>query len=115
MNDHAFYTGLIPLKMCSAVLTLDQYHSGWTLAQIEADNTPSPRRFDYYVKFDDRFSNVPLVHTGIIGFDMDNRDSNRISIRASEITSDGFKLSTQTWMHTRVYMIEVSWLALGHA
>jgi hypothetical protein len=108
-------TGLIPLKMCSAVVALDQFYPGWTLADVENSETPEPRRFEHYIWFDAPFANVPLVHTGIAGFDIDNADTGRLSVRAEEISNTGFKLVVMTWLHLFVYGIEVSWLALGNA
>jgi len=115
MNIDPMNTGLVPLKMCSAVVTLDQYLEGWNLADVEPYPTPEARSYSYYVSFDNPFSYVPLVHVGISGFDIDNRDSSRLSVRAEEISTDGFKIIIQTWMHTQVYKVEVSWLALGNS
>ena len=100
--------------MCSAVVTLDQYLPGWNLSDIEKTAKPPPRHFVYDVSFNYSFSNVPLVHTGITGFDIGNNDTGRLSVRAEEITNDGFKIVVETWMHTRVYKVDVSWLAIGN-
>lgn len=114
MNIESGNTGLVPLKMCSAILTLDQYEDGWNLTDVQPYPTPEPRSFSYVVQFDSPFSYLPLVHVGIAGFDIDNKDSSRLSVRAEEITTNGFTLIIQTWMHTQVYKVEVSWLALGN-
>jgi hypothetical protein len=115
MYEEINSSGLIPLKMCSAVVVLDQFHPGWTLAQVESRETAEPRRFEYYIQFDMPFTNVPLVHTSIAGFDIDNADTGRLSIRAEEISSTGFKLVIRTWLQSCVYAVEVNWLALGNA
>lgn len=114
MYDDTINNALLPLKMCSAEITLDQYLPGWRLARIEYIASPQPRSFEHYIKFDDPFAYTPLVYAGISGFDIDNRDTGRLSVRIEEITITGFKLVIQTWMHTRVYMVEVSWFALGN-
>lgn len=115
MNDQSIHTDLVPLKMCSATITLDQYQPDWQLAQIETSATPEARSFEYFIEFENPFSNLPVVHAGIAGFDIDNQDTNRLSLRIEEVSNDGFKIIIQTWMHTRVYMVEVSWIALGSA
>jgi hypothetical protein len=115
MNNNSMDSGLIPLKMCSAVVMLDQYQPGWTLAQIEPGEISGRRSFEYYIHFDQSFSNVPLVHCGISGFDIDNQDTIRLSVSIAKITSDGFKIVIQTWLHTCVYGVEISWIALGNA
>jgi len=113
MNDNSINSGLIPLKICSAVVTLDQYQPGWTLAEIEPGKISGRRSFEYYISFAQSFSNVPVVHCGISGFDIDNEDTSRLSVSIAKITQDGFKIVIQTWMHTRVYKVEISWIALG--
>lgn len=114
MYDGTLDTGLIPLKMCSAVVTLDQYLPGWNLADIEKTTEPQLRSFVYGVSFNYPFTNMPLVHTGITGFDIGNNDTARISVRTEDISNDGFKIVVETWMHTRVYKVEVNWIAIGN-
>lgn len=100
--------------MCSAVATLNQHLPDWNLADVEPESASEPRYFSFDVMFDNPFSNVPLVQLGISGFDIDNNDSNRLSVRADEISHKGFKIVIETWLHTRVYKVEVSWIALGN-
>ena len=113
MYDGTLDTGIIPFKMCCAAVALDQYLPGWNLASIEETAKPQLRRFVYEVNFDNSFSNVPLVHIGVTGFDIDNKDTSRLSVRAEEITHSGFNVVVETWMHTRMYKVEFSWLAIG--
>ncbi len=107
-------SGLIPLKMSAHTLYLDQFDADWTLANFEGDADPAPKRFERWIAFEAPFSNVPLVHVGLAGFDIDNRDTVRVRLWAERITANGFVLVIETWRHTRVYGIEVNWLALGH-
>jgi hypothetical protein len=99
--------------MCSAIVEFDQFTPEWTLAQESAQE--EPRTFVSGVRFDAPFSNTPIVHVGLSGFDIDQRDSARISVCAEAITSIGFDLRIKTWQNTRVYKVEVSWIALGQA
>jgi len=114
MYDGTLDTGLIPLKMCSAVATLNQYLPGWNLADIELTERPPPRSFVYDVSFDYPFTNIPLVQTGITGFDIGNNDTARVRVKTQEISTEGFKMVIESWMHTRVYQVEVSWFAIGN-
>lgn len=50
-----------------------------------------------------------------VGFDIDNRDIARVKVKTERMTANGFMLVIETWRHTRVYGVDVSWLALGHA
>lgn len=63
MNEHQTSEGLIPMKMCSSVITLDQYAEGWMLA--DSDSASEARIFEQRIAFDLPFSYVPLVHVGI--------------------------------------------------
>jgi hypothetical protein len=108
-------TSLIPLKMSSSIVSLDQFVEGWTLARFEGEADPAAKQFEYWVSFDSPFANVPLVHVGLVGFDIDNRDTARVKVKTERMTANGFMLVIETWRHTRVYGVDVSWLALGHA
>lgn len=111
--QETIHSELIPIKMSSAIVTLDQLTPGWTLADTDEHAMEQPRRFVSKVTFDTPFSYVPLVQIGITGFDMDHRDSARLSVRADAITASDFDIVVQTWQNSRIYQVEISWLALG--
>jgi hypothetical protein len=113
MLNETSNAGLIPLKMCAATLELDQFTPDWPLSQIEYAESDQPRTYTHHVQFDTSFSNIPLVHVGLSGFDIDNRDSARISVHTSAITSSSFDIVIKTWVNTRLYSVEISWIALG--
>lgn len=107
--------GIIPFKTSSASLSLDQFAEGWTLADFVPESDPAPRVFEQWISFDSPFANTPLVQVALAGFDIDSRDTARLKVRPERITANGFMLVVETWRHTRVYGVEVSWLALGYA
>lgn len=106
-------SSLMPLTMSSAIIEFDQFTPDWSLAQLSEEGVSEPRSFTAHVDFDTPFGNVPIVHVGISGFDIDNCDTSRLSVRTSSISPTGFDLVIQTWLTTRVYKVEISWLALG--
>ena len=55
-----------------------------------------------------------MVHVGLSGFDIDNRDTARLTVRARNIGPAGFDLVLATWMGTRVYRADIRWIAPGH-
>ncbi|MEJ2552785.1 MAG: H-type lectin domain-containing protein [Gammaproteobacteria bacterium] len=59
-------------------------------------------------------ANVAIVHVGLSGFDMDNRDWTPMSVRMGAISATGFELLVVTWLNTLVYEVEVAPLAVGH-
>jgi hypothetical protein len=102
-----------PWKTLSASLQIGILTEGWTLASPPTDTTEDVRAFRYVVHFAAPFDAPPVVHLGLTGFDLDQRDSNRLGLRAIEITREGFVAEVSTWRDTRVYSVEFSWLALG--
>ncbi|MEJ2590275.1 MAG: H-type lectin domain-containing protein [Candidatus Thiodiazotropha sp.] len=111
MNEDPANTRLVPMQMCASTLVLDQYADGWVLA--DSDGAAESRSFSQRVAFDFPFSFVPLVHVGLAGFDIDHCDSARLSVTAEAISNDGFTLVIRTWRQTRIYRVEIGWLALG--
>ncbi len=106
-------SGLIPFKMSSSTLCLDQFIEGWTLSRFEGGPEPAPKIYERWISFDSPFANVPLIQVAVAGFDIDNRDTARLKVRAERVTANGFMLVIETWRHTRVYGVDVSWLAIG--
>ncbi len=102
-----------PWKSLSASLQIGVLTEGWNLASPPADTTEDARVFRFTVFFAAPFDAPPVVHLGLTGFDFDQRDSNRLSLRATEISPTGFVVEVSTWRETRIYSVEFSWLALG--
>lgn len=113
MFQESAQSALLPVKMSAAIVAFDQFTPGWTLAETADCTTETPRRFVSTISFESPFSVTPLVHVAIAGFDVDHRDSARLSLCAESISMTGFDIVVQTWQHSRVYKVEVSWLALG--
>lgn len=102
---------LLPLQMFSGRERFDTEDEGWTLHQPGGD---FGRIFTSRVTFERAFKSKPALHVGLVGFDIDNRDTARIRVNAQEITIAGFTAVIETWLGTRIWSVEVSWLALGH-
>jgi hypothetical protein len=67
------------------------------------------------VAFANAFRGMPLVHIGIAGLDASNQDAVRVTASAAGITPEGFEILLSTWMDTRLWRIDVNWLAIGPA
>lgn len=105
-------SNLVPLNVLSAVTILDNQLEGWTLLDVPASE---PRSFALEVKFERPFAGTPLVQIGIVGWDIGNQDASRLRVRAQDVRPDGFWIHLETWLNTRVWSVEVSWLAIGSA
>ena len=75
-----------PWKILSSSVSVGVLTEGWNLAE------PSPgaeeeRVFQVTVFFATPFDAPPVVHLGLTGFDIDQRDSDRLKIRAAEINA----------------------------
>jgi hypothetical protein len=53
------------------------------------------------------------VHLGLAGLDISNQDSARLTSRAENVSPEGFDVVLATWLHTRVWRVDVNWLAIG--
>jgi hypothetical protein len=85
-------SNLVPFKMLSAVAVLDSSLEGWSLLDIPA---------------------TALVHVGLVGLDVSKEDNLRVRLRALDVSAEGFTLHAETWFNTRIWSVEVSWLAIG--
>ncbi|HYQ43899.1 MAG TPA: H-type lectin domain-containing protein [Polyangiaceae bacterium] len=99
-----------PLSLLSAVIVLDSTLDDWSLLEPAGGLR---RSFRQPVTFDRQFSVPPLVHVGLVGIDASKEDNLRLSLRAQSITEHGFVLCAETWLNTKIWSVEVSWLAIG--
>jgi hypothetical protein len=83
---------------------------GWTFDQ---SGDGSDRSFRHYVAFQQSFRFAPLVHLGIAGFDIANQDAARLTATTANVTPQGFEIVLSTWLHTRLWRVDINWLALG--
>ncbi len=99
-----------PLSLLSATVVLDSSMEGWSLLD---PSTGEDRAFRYHVSFSRPFSAPPVVQVGIVGLDASKEDNLRVRVRAHDITANGFALEAITWLNTKIWSVEVSWLAIG--
>jgi hypothetical protein len=104
-------TAMTPLNFLAGTEALDSLKEGWTLDQ--APHGSPARTFRSRVNFERPFGVAPLVHLGIAGFDICNQDSSRIASRAENVSQEGFDIVLTTWLHTRLWRVDVNWLAIG--
>jgi hypothetical protein len=101
---------IAPLNLLSATLVMDASFEGWSLLEPTGDDL---RVFRYEVAFSRPFGVAPIVQVGIVGLDVSKDDNLRVRVRALDITSLGFTIQAETWLHTKIWSVEVSWLAIG--
>jgi H-type lectin domain len=102
-----------PWKMLSATVGAGILTPGWNLAESPSVAEDEWRVFTQRISFAAPFSGPPVVVIGLTGFDLDQRDSGRVSVKPADITSEGFAVEITSWRGTRVYAVEFSWLAVG--
>jgi hypothetical protein len=103
-------SNVAPLSLLSAVVTLNSSLAGWSLLEPIPDER---RSFRYVVGFEREFSTAPVVQVGVVGIDASKEDNLRFSVRAEDIGAHGFTLCVETWLNTKIWSVEVSWLAIG--
>jgi hypothetical protein len=102
---------VLPLKIAAAVLHLDSTLPGWTLLDPAGDTR---RTFVTRVTFATPFQLAPVIHAALSGFDIENADAARTHLRVTAVDATGFELELETWLGTRIWSVDVSWLAIGH-
>jgi len=107
------YSSSVPWKVLSSNVSVSVLTEGWNLACPEAGAEEEIRKFTVYVPFDTPFFEVPVVQLGLSGFDIDQRDSSRLILKAEYITEFGFQATLTTWAGSRVYAAEFNWIAIG--
>ena len=102
-----------PWKTLAATVHVGTQTEGWSLATPPDEHQDQTRVFRFDVYFSAPFETPPVVHLGLTGFDVDQRDAGRLTLAATDITTTGFTAEIATWRETRVYSVVFSWLALG--
>jgi hypothetical protein len=59
------------------------------------------------------FAAAPIVQLGVVGLDSSKDDNLRLRVRAEEISEQGFTIVVETWLHSQLWSVDVSWLAIG--
>jgi hypothetical protein len=100
-----------PFSFLAGKEVLQAGHEGWNLDQLPNDG--EDRQMRIRVGFTRSFRAVPLVHLGVTGLDVSERDCARLAVSTDNVTTEGFDIVLGTWLNTRLWRVDVSWLALG--
>ncbi|MET0412125.1 MAG: H-type lectin domain-containing protein [Polyangiaceae bacterium] len=103
---------MLPLNLLAGALHLDDSQPSWTLLEAPAPDGDA-RTVRGRVTFERAFSSVPVVQVGITGFDIDNGANARLRVGVSQIDEQGFEVEVRTWWNTRLWSVDLSWLAIG--
>ena len=98
-----------PMCFLAGTEALNSQLEGWKLDQDRGGD----RSFSSHVRFERPFQQPPLVHVGLGGFDISNRDSARLNVAVKNVTAEGFEIVLSTWLFTRLWRADVNWIAVG--
>lgn len=104
---------VLPLSFVAGAVHFDDSLPGWTLLEHTPDNE-GLRTFEGRVTFDLAFGAPPVVQIGITGFDIDKHDNARLKVGISKVDGQGFDVQIRTWWSSRVWSVDLSWIAIGH-
>lgn len=102
----------LPLKVISSQLCIGSETEGWTLDHPATDDD-AERVFTFDVFFEAPFAAPPVVHLGVTGFDIDQCSSSRLKVMPVQVSERGFQVRVKTWRASRVYSVDLSWIAVG--
>ena len=100
-----------PFNFLAGTEVLGASSEDWILDRVAPDGRE--RQFRARVTFQSSFCGTPLVHIGIAGFDISNQDAARLIAKVENISADGFDIVLDTWLGSRLWRVDVNWLALG--
>jgi hypothetical protein len=103
-------TSVVPFTVLSAVATLSSELEGWTLLD---ESNEQLRQHRLAVAFERSFATPPVVQVAIAALDTSNEANLRVRVRAVSVTSRGFVIEVETWFNSKVWAVDVSWLAIG--
>jgi hypothetical protein len=104
---------VLPLSFVAGAVRFDESSPGWTLLD-RVEESPNIRTFAGRVTFERAFQAPPVVQVGITGFDIDNGDNARLNVNIGHVDSEGFTVELRTWWNTRLWSVNLSWIAIGH-
>jgi hypothetical protein len=104
---------MVPLNLVAGAVRFDASHPRWTLLDgPEPDG--AARTFRGRVNFERLFSSSPVVQIGITGFDVDNGANARLNVGLVGVDEQGFEVELRTWWNSRLWSVDLSWIAIGH-
>jgi hypothetical protein len=106
-------TSMLPLSFAAGASRFDASQPGWTLLGPGLESGGF-RTITGQIAFDRAFAVPPVVHVGIVGFDIDHRDNARLQVGIVDIDEHGFGVQLRTWWNTRLWSVDLSWMAIGH-
>jgi hypothetical protein len=106
-------SSVLPLAFAAGAARFDQSQPGWTLLD-QGLESGGFRAFTGHIAFERAFATPPVVQVGITGFDIDHRDNARLNVGIIGIDENGFQLTLRTWWNTRLWSVDLNWIAIGH-
>lgn len=106
-------SAILPLSFIAGSARFDHSQPGWTFLDPGAADD-GRRRVAGRVDFERPFDGAPVVHLGVTGFDIDNRANARLEVAVTSIDAKGFELELRTWYDSRLWSVDLGWIAIGH-
>jgi hypothetical protein len=105
---------VLPLSFAAGAVHFDDSLPGWALLERVASGDNGVRSYTGRVNFDRSFQAPPVVQIGITGFDIDNAANARLNVGILEVDGEGFEVELRTWWNSRLWSVDLNWIAIGH-
>jgi hypothetical protein len=103
---------VLPLSFAAGAVRFDDSAPGWAL--LEGAPGSGVRSFTGHVRFERAFQAPPVVQIGITGFDIDNGANARLNVGIIGVDGEGFDVELRTWWNSRLWSVDLNWIAIGH-
>lgn len=103
---------VLPLSFAAGAVRFGESSPGWAL--LEPTPGSGERSHTGRVRFERSFQAPPVVQIGITGFDIDNGANARLNVGIIVVDSEGFDVELRTWWNSRLWSVDLNWIAIGH-
>jgi H-type lectin domain-containing protein len=104
---------VLPLSFVAGAARFDESLPGWALLEASSESS-GVRTFAGRITFERAFTSPPVVQIGITGFDIDNGDNARLNVGITRVDGEGFEVELRTWWNSRLWSVDLNWIAIGH-
>ena len=83
----------------------------WATGDVFETGT-GERNHSYTIPFGATLCEKPKVQIGITGFDTSKDVNQRLTVTVTAVTKTDFTINIKTWADTKIYLVNINWIAI---